>query len=99
MSFIGKAGLPGISDEFTYTELELLDELTELEASQYKTWIDTNLQDIWLGKVVASDPYGLLDETYQLANLAKNNGYLPDFSQAKNVMKRNGTFVHIDPFA
>lgn len=90
----------GASLAYTRTEMELLDELTPIEAQNYDSWINVTLPLIINGTPISSDPLGLLNETINLVNEAKRIVVNLDLYQSKNVMKRpcSGEYIHIDPF-
>jgi hypothetical protein len=89
------------NSEFAYscTEMEILTELDGQEVVNYEKWIKHEIKNIGNGNTVNSDPFSILELTVRLVEYARKNGLGLDLIQAKNVMKRDSTFVHIDPFA
>lgn len=83
---------------YSCTEMELLDELNSTEAIQYQEWIDQEIQNICKNNTGITDPFNILSLTIELTSYAIKNNLKLDLTQAKNVMKRGSTFVHIDPF-
>jgi len=82
-------GLAG--NRITITRMEVLENLTENEAAQYKTWIKESFKK-------GVNFHGILDSTTELYNYAKQEKFPPDLVQPKNIMKRGNMFIHIDPF-
>jgi len=85
--------------DYTCTEMELLNELNDDEATRYKEWIDKEINNIVDKKLGISDPFNILDLTRKLVLYAQKNNLFLDLVQSKNIMKRGETFVHIDPFS
>lgn len=86
---------------YTITEMERLDELDDDDILGLETW---------QGKVVSylsqptdlHDPYSLLNDfvtLYCFINKYNNEKLTHDYLQSKNIMKRCGQFIIIDPFA
>jgi hypothetical protein len=84
--------------QYSCTEMELLEELDSDEAIQYKDWIEKEVSNLGTGKPASSDPFNLEIITRALIEYAANNNLGLDLTQAKNVMKRGSTYVHLGPF-
>ena len=88
----------GFGNSFFCTEMDLLEELSDDEAQRYQTWIDQEFANLSSGLPVSRDPFNLEKSTRVLAKYAVDHNLGQDFQQAKNIMKRGDTYVHIDPF-
>ncbi|HFK5778577.1 MULTISPECIES: hypothetical protein [Enterobacter] len=86
---------------YTITEMERLNELDSKDILALETWrakiVNSLNQPIGI-----SDPYFLLNDfvaLFSFINGYKNEKLAHDYLQTKNIMKRGGQFIIIDPFA
>lgn len=89
-----------VSNEvYWFTEMELLEEITDSDVEEYNCWIVENEQAIARG-ASCDDFHELRSLLIELYAVALTNNLVPDFTKSKNLMKRkDGTFVVIDVFA
>lgn len=86
---------------YTITEMERLDELDSRDILGLETW-RAKAENCLSKPTEISDPYFLLNDfktLFSFINEYKNENLAHDYLQTKNIMKRGGQFIVIDPFA
>lgn len=86
---------------YTITEMERLDELDSNDIKELEEW-RSKVENCLGQPTFLDDPYFLLKDFFTLFSFI--NGYndeklAHDYLQSKNIMKRDGQFIIIDPFA
>jgi len=72
--------------------------MSHQESITYEKWALTALNEIRMWGP-ATDHFYLADDIQILFMYAQQNNLLLDLVQSKNIMKRDSTFIIVDPFA